>query len=90
MICVEYHFSDGDTTRAERDEVDVTWEITAPVKITVEYIPGRRGASRLKGNTAVFSHGLSVVCGLGLAGVAFVRYRELRQGKQAAPGRTDD
>jgi hypothetical protein len=55
MLVVEYTFSDGSTgQRSERDRVPIDWPVPEGT-VTVQYLPGVAGASRLAGHSNKFA-----------------------------------
>jgi hypothetical protein len=51
-LSIEYSFTDSSDTesRSERDELPSGWKLPKGEKITIQYLPGDRGSSRLKGH----------------------------------------
>lgn len=76
-LAVEYTFTDqGGTQHNERDDVPISWQPLPANVVTVQYIPGVKGASRLRGNSHMFLVWLfcGSICWMGYA--LYQLYRE--------------
>jgi hypothetical protein len=77
---IRYWFTDVKTGgyREERDAVSSDWG-APPNVVTVEYVPGRTGVSRVAGNHNWWALGFFALTSLGLAGGLAHLYRDARR-----------
>lgn len=80
-LVVEYTFIDKDGKQCnESDDVPTDWMVPGP-KVMIEYLPGVKESSRLKGNSELFLDlGMALVPGLiaGFSGYELYKLLQLR------------
>ena len=82
---VEYNFANEDgARRRERDDVSLDWTVPDD-KVTVQYLPGVEGSSRIKGNSNMLAVWIFLGC---LAWLGFAGYRLYRQAGKAVGGKS--
>ena len=84
LLRVEYQFTEADGTgRSERDDVAIDWPAPGTGNVTVQYLPGVAGSSRLLGNSNMMAVYIVLGC---LAWLSFSGYKLWREANEALHG----